>query len=67
MNLKKGQELEVLQERALLNRKLNMIYIGLAVASLLALLFLFSSLSFSFEVFLQQQKITCGGSSTSQS
>jgi len=54
---KKDRELEVLQERALLNRRLNFIYIGLGIASLLALVFLFRSYHFRLKSSLQQQKL----------
>lgn len=54
---KKDREMEVLQERASLNRKLNIIYISLALASLLALLFLFSSYRLRLKASLQQQKL----------
>ncbi|MBZ4192183.1 helix-turn-helix transcriptional regulator [Niabella beijingensis] len=54
---KKDKELEVLQERAAWNRRLNYIYIGLAIASLLALIFLFRSYHFRLRASIQQQKL----------
>lgn len=54
---KKDRELEVLQERAAFNRRLNYIYIGLAAASLLALIFLFRSYHFRLRSSIQQQQL----------
>lgn len=54
---KKDRELEILQERAAFNRKLNFIYIGLGLASLLALIFLFRSYHFRLRSSLQQEKL----------
>ncbi|WP_118976627.1 helix-turn-helix transcriptional regulator [Taibaiella koreensis] len=54
---RKDRELEVLQERAAFNRRLNYIYIGLAAASLLALVFLFRSYHFRLRASIQQQQL----------
>jgi DNA-binding CsgD family transcriptional regulator len=54
---KKEQELAVLQERAAFNKKLNFFYICLAIASVLALLFLFRAYHFRLKSSLQQQQL----------
>lgn len=54
---KKDRELEILQERAALNRKLDFIYIGLGLASVLALFFLFRSYHFRLRASIQQEKL----------
>lgn len=54
---KKEHELAVLQERAAFNKKLNFFYISLAIASILALLFLFRSYHFRLRSSLQQQQL----------
>ncbi|WP_048506944.1 helix-turn-helix transcriptional regulator [Chryseobacterium angstadtii] len=54
---KKEKELETLQERAIFNRKLNFISIGLIIAGLLALVFLFRSYHFRLKSSIQQQKL----------
>ncbi len=56
-NEKKEQELKALQERASFNKKLNFFYVSLAIACLLALLFLFRSFHFRLKSSLQQQKL----------
>lgn len=54
---KKEKELETLQERATFNRKLNFISIGLIIAGLLALVFLFRSYRFRLKSSIQEQKL----------
>ncbi|SFM97937.1 regulatory protein, luxR family [Chryseobacterium oleae] len=54
---KKEKELETLQERATFNRKLNFISIGLIIAGLLALIFLFRSYHFRLKSSMQQEKL----------
>ncbi|EJL68500.1 helix-turn-helix transcriptional regulator [Chryseobacterium populi] len=54
---KKEKELEALQERAAFDRKLNFISIGLIIAGLLALIFLFRSYHFRLKSSIQQQKL----------
>ncbi|MDF2514812.1 MAG: hypothetical protein K0R59_108 [Sphingobacterium sp.] len=54
---KKDKELEQLQERAAFNKKLNLIYIGMTIASLLALTFLFRSYHFRLKSSIQQEKL----------
>ncbi|RBL88491.1 LuxR C-terminal-related transcriptional regulator [Chitinophaga flava] len=51
------QELVSLQEKAAFNRKLNVVYIGLIVACLVALLYLFRSYHFRLQSTIQQQKL----------
>lgn len=53
----KDKELERLQERAAFNRKLNLFYIGLIVAGVLALVFLFRSYHFRLKSSIQQEKL----------
>ncbi|MBL1220887.1 hypothetical protein JET18_08565 [Chryseobacterium sp. L7] len=54
---KKEKELEILQERAAFNRKLNFISIGLIIVGILALVFLFRSYHFRLKSSIQQQKL----------
>lgn len=54
---KREQELAALQQRAAFNRKLNFFYICLAVASLLALVFLFRAYHFRLRSSLQRQQL----------
>ncbi|QJB33518.1 hypothetical protein HF324_20115 [Chitinophaga oryzae] len=51
------QELVTLQEKAAFNRKLNIVYIGLIVACLVALLYLFRSYHFRLQTTIQQQQL----------
>ncbi|UCJ05250.1 hypothetical protein KTO58_16280 [Chitinophaga pendula] len=54
---RKERELVLLEQRASFNKKLNFFYISLAVASLLALLFLFLSYHFRLKSTMQQQRL----------
>lgn len=54
---KKDKELEALQERAAFNRKLNLISVGLVLAAVLALVFLFRSYHFRLRSSIQQQQL----------
>lgn len=54
---KKDKELETAQERAAFNRKLNFISIGLVIAALFALVFLFRSYHFRLRSSIQQQQL----------
>ncbi|MEY8759334.1 helix-turn-helix transcriptional regulator [Chryseobacterium tongliaoense] len=54
---KKEKELETLQQRAAFDRKLNFISIGLIIAGLFALIFLFRSYHFRLKSSIQQQKL----------
>ncbi len=54
---KKDKELETLQERAAFNKKLNFISIGLVIAAVLALIFLFRSYHFRLRSSIQQQRL----------
>lgn len=54
---KKDKELEMLKERSVFNRRLNFISIGLVIAAVVALIFLFRSYHFRLKSSIQQQKL----------
>ncbi|PUB25912.1 hypothetical protein C8J95_11279 [Elizabethkingia sp. YR214] len=54
---KKERELEVLQERATFNRKLNFVFFSLIIVIIFLLVFLFRSYHFRLKSSIQQQKL----------
>lgn len=54
---KKDKELELLQERAIFNRRLHYVSTGLVIAGVLALIFIFRSYHFRLKSSIQQQQL----------